>query len=185
MIDWSSDLYTSEVCWVLPTCNAIFCSHLLHQFRRCKRRKHQIKLVLACSYRKQEVTRLNSSPWGQHLIHPICPWVCASRTKHKAEKRQERAVVKDDCGKCHDQWGVLACYGALSSEDHDIHTHGFFGFFQLWQDKEAFSFIKSWFASSFKFDITDRDNLKSSSSRLLCNHTVVTGCCKNGKFFIF
>jgi len=55
--------------------------------------------------------------------------------------------------------------------------------------KEFFSFIKSQFASSFKFDSTagksDRDNLKSSSSSLLCNHTVVIGCRKNSKFFIF
>lgn len=84
MIDWSSDLYTQEVCCVLPIAMPFF-----RQFRWCKRRKHQTKLVLACSYRKQGVKKLYSSPWGQHHIHPICLWVCASTINHKTQSRGE------------------------------------------------------------------------------------------------
>lgn len=89
VINCSSDLYTSELCCVLPTCNIISCNCLLHQCRRCKSRKHQTKLVLALSYMKQEVKMLNSFPWGQHLVQPICPCVCAGRTKHKMQSGGE------------------------------------------------------------------------------------------------
>lgn len=193
MINCSSDLYTSELCCVLPTCNIISCNCLLHQCRRCKSRKHQTKLVLALSYMKQEVKMLNSFPWGQHLVQPICPWVCAGRTKHKMQSGGEagesilvRKTTVENTMTSKVFWPTME----LSLLKTMVLIHMFLWVFSvLAGQKKFFSFIKSWFANSFKFDITERkperDNLKSSASSLLCNHTVVIGCCKNSKFFTF
>lgn len=55
---------------------------------------------------KRELKRLNSSLWGQHLIHPIRPGVRASRTKHKTPSRGEEGesmLVKKATGEHDDQ----------------------------------------------------------------------------------
>lgn len=178
---------------LIPTCPVGFCRRPLLQFRRCKGRKRQTRLGLAWFSRKREAKRVDFSPWGQHLIHPIWPWAWASRTSPRTRSRgdagrstsvkkwlQETPVKRP--GRC------FGCSGAPSSEDRGIHTCDFFRVFKLRQDKEVFFISKIVICQFFQIGITagrsNTDSPNSFSSSLRCNRAVVSGCQRMARFLI-